>query len=61
MASSTDYVFTRDYLDNNRINLQHYLAVQLFGYRIHPSSSSSQSSESTYSANKQAPISRPSG
>ncbi|KAK6838348.1 hypothetical protein RU639_000664 [Aspergillus parasiticus] len=37
MASSADYVFTRDYLDNNRINLQHYLAVQLFGYRIHPS------------------------
>ncbi|KAJ6024644.1 hypothetical protein N7540_005441 [Penicillium herquei] len=37
MASSKDYVFTRDYLDNNRINLQHYLSVQLFGYHIHPS------------------------
>ncbi|KAJ5100281.1 hypothetical protein N7456_006333 [Penicillium angulare] len=37
MAASKDYVFTRDYLDNNRINLQHYLAVQLFGYHIHPS------------------------
>lgn len=52
MSSSPDYVFTRDYLDNNRydhstllfclayiyrINLQHYLVVQLFGYRIHPS------------------------
>ncbi|KAJ5690742.1 hypothetical protein N7462_005134 [Penicillium macrosclerotiorum] len=35
--ASTDYVFTRDYLDNNRINLQHYLTVQLFGYHIHPS------------------------
>ncbi|KAI1829096.1 hypothetical protein N7451_012667 [Penicillium sp. IBT 35674x] len=37
MSSAKDYVFTRDYLDNNRINLQHYLAVQLFGYHIHPS------------------------
>ncbi|KNG82022.1 hypothetical protein ANOM_010255 [Aspergillus nomiae NRRL 13137] len=37
MASSPEYVFSRDYLDNNRINLQHYLVVQLFGYRIHPS------------------------
>ncbi|GIJ84009.1 hypothetical protein Asppvi_002842 [Aspergillus pseudoviridinutans] len=37
MSSSPEYVFTRDYLDNNRINLQHYLVVQLFGYRIHPS------------------------
>ncbi|KAE8373314.1 hypothetical protein BDV26DRAFT_285208 [Aspergillus bertholletiae] len=37
MTSSPDYVFTRDSLDNNRINLQHYLVVQLFGYRIHPS------------------------
>ncbi|GFF39398.1 hypothetical protein IFM46972_05873 [Aspergillus udagawae] len=36
-SSSPEYVFTRDYLDNNRINLQHYLVVQLFGYRIHPS------------------------
>ncbi|KAE8409563.1 hypothetical protein BDV37DRAFT_267760 [Aspergillus pseudonomiae] len=37
MASSPEYVFSRDHLDNNRINLQHYLVVQLFGYRIHPS------------------------
>ncbi|PKX94356.1 uncharacterized protein P174DRAFT_460432 [Aspergillus novofumigatus IBT 16806] len=37
MSSSPEYVFTRDYLDNNRINLQHYLVVQLFGYRTHPS------------------------
>ncbi|KAE8374948.1 hypothetical protein BDV26DRAFT_268828 [Aspergillus bertholletiae] len=31
-----DYVFTRDFLDNNRINLQHYLWIELFGYHIHP-------------------------
>ncbi|KAH1612256.1 hypothetical protein KXX21_002817 [Aspergillus fumigatus] len=37
ISSSPEYVFSRDYLDNNRINLQHYLVVQLFGYRIHPS------------------------
>ncbi|KAI1496242.1 S-adenosyl-L-methionine-dependent methyltransferase [Biscogniauxia marginata] len=36
MASGPDYVFTRDYLDNNRINLQHYLWRQLFGYLTHP-------------------------
>ncbi|KAJ5715182.1 uncharacterized protein N7483_012363 [Penicillium malachiteum] len=36
-SSSKDYVFTRDYLDNNRINLQHSLSVQLFGYHIHQS------------------------
>jgi len=36
MTSSVDYVFTRDYFDNNRINLQHYLWVELFGYLIHP-------------------------
>ncbi|OJJ69856.1 hypothetical protein ASPBRDRAFT_678263 [Aspergillus brasiliensis CBS 101740] len=32
-----NYVFTRDYHDNNRINLQHYLWTELFGYHIHPS------------------------
>ncbi|KAL4967687.1 class I SAM-dependent methyltransferase [Aspergillus stella-maris] len=31
------YVFARDFRDNNRINLQHYLWVELFGYHIHPS------------------------
>ncbi|KAE8138749.1 hypothetical protein BDV38DRAFT_291811 [Aspergillus pseudotamarii] len=31
-----DYVLTRDFLDNNRINLQHYLWIELFGYHIHP-------------------------
>ncbi|CZT23716.1 uncharacterized protein RCC_09430 [Ramularia collo-cygni] len=36
MAPS-DYVFNRDYLDNNRINLQHYLWREIFGYLIHPS------------------------
>ncbi|KAL4938411.1 hypothetical protein BDV06DRAFT_215136 [Aspergillus oleicola] len=34
--ASTDYVFTRDLLYNNRINLQHYLWIELFGYHIHP-------------------------
>ncbi|KAI1321364.1 S-adenosyl-L-methionine-dependent methyltransferase [Xylariaceae sp. FL0255] len=36
MASEPEYVFTRDYIDNNRINLQHYQWVELFGYHIHP-------------------------
>ncbi|KAL8782129.1 MAG: hypothetical protein Q9213_005663 [Squamulea squamosa] len=36
MTSAVDYVFTRDYVDNNRINLQHYLWTELFGYHIHP-------------------------
>ncbi|KAA8627694.1 umta methyltransferase family protein [Pyrenophora tritici-repentis] len=36
MAENPDYVFTRDYIDNNRINLQHYLWVELFGYLTHP-------------------------
>ncbi|QKX57692.1 uncharacterized protein TRUGW13939_04810 [Talaromyces rugulosus] len=37
MASTTpDYVFTRDYLDNNRMNLQHYQWIALFGYLLHP-------------------------
>lgn len=31
-----DYVFTRNYLDNNRINLQHYLCADHFGSLIHP-------------------------
>ncbi|KAE8154228.1 hypothetical protein BDV25DRAFT_126700 [Aspergillus avenaceus] len=37
MTNDPDYIFSRNYLDNNRINLQHYLVVQLFGYHIHPS------------------------
>ncbi|RYP89415.1 hypothetical protein DL769_000066 [Monosporascus sp. CRB-8-3] len=36
MPSEPEYVFTRDYIDNNRINLQHYLWVELFGYLTHP-------------------------
>ncbi|KAI0419308.1 S-adenosyl-L-methionine-dependent methyltransferase [Xylaria grammica] len=35
MAVEPEYVFTRDYLDNSRINLQHYQWVQLFGYHLH--------------------------
>nr|XP_001396471.2 hypothetical protein ANI_1_800114 [Aspergillus niger CBS 513.88] len=31
-----EYVFPRDYLDNNRINLQHYLSTEIFGYFLHP-------------------------
>ncbi|KAI3399718.1 hypothetical protein diail_5785 [Diaporthe ilicicola] len=31
-----DYVFTRDFLDNNRINLLHSLWVKIFGYVAHP-------------------------
>ncbi|KAJ8117548.1 hypothetical protein ONZ43_g4185 [Nemania bipapillata] len=33
---ASEYVFTPDYVDNNRINLQHYLWCKIFGYRIHP-------------------------
>ncbi|KAI0204004.1 hypothetical protein F4808DRAFT_416593 [Astrocystis sublimbata] len=36
MPSEPEYVFTRDYIDNNRINLQHYQWVELFGYHLHP-------------------------
>ncbi|KAB8258652.1 S-adenosyl-L-methionine-dependent methyltransferase [Aspergillus pseudonomiae] len=36
MAQKPDYVLTRDYLDNNRVNLHHYLSVELFGYHTHP-------------------------
>ncbi|KAI0812859.1 S-adenosyl-L-methionine-dependent methyltransferase [Xylaria sp. FL0064] len=34
--SQPEYVFTRDYIDRNRINLQHYQWVNLFGYHLHP-------------------------
>ncbi|KAI1496605.1 UMTA methyltransferase family protein [Biscogniauxia marginata] len=38
MASKTDnYVFTRDMLDNSRLNLFHHLWTKSFGYVIHPS------------------------
>ncbi|KAG6357744.1 hypothetical protein INS49_013623 [Diaporthe citri] len=36
MSTRPECVFTRDYVDSNRINLQHYIWVELFGYRIHP-------------------------
>ncbi|KAI0173876.1 UMTA methyltransferase family protein [Pestalotiopsis sp. NC0098] len=36
MAAKTDYVFTRDFLDNNRINLMHHLWTKTFGYLFHP-------------------------
>ncbi|KAE8143894.1 S-adenosyl-L-methionine-dependent methyltransferase [Aspergillus pseudotamarii] len=36
MALKPEYVLTRDYLDNNRINLHHYLCVEFFGYHTHP-------------------------
>ncbi|KUI58944.1 Demethylmenaquinone methyltransferase [Cytospora mali] len=36
MAPKVDYIFTRDYLDNNRINLMHSLWTKVFGYVIHP-------------------------
>ncbi|KAI0143469.1 S-adenosyl-L-methionine-dependent methyltransferase [Xylariaceae sp. FL1272] len=37
MATAPDYVMTRDCPDNNRINLQHYLSCDIFGYITHPS------------------------
>ncbi|EFY94347.2 UMTA methyltransferase family protein [Metarhizium robertsii ARSEF 23] len=36
MSSNDGYVFTRDYLDNNRINLMHSLWTKVFGYAVHP-------------------------
>ncbi|KAF2962934.1 hypothetical protein GQX73_g10636 [Xylaria multiplex] len=36
MSNPPEYVFTRDLIDNNRINLQHYQWVELFGYHLHP-------------------------
>ncbi|RAL07150.1 uncharacterized protein BO97DRAFT_464664 [Aspergillus homomorphus CBS 101889] len=43
MASEAkdQYVFDRSYLDNARINVQHYFICQVFGYHIHPSISTS--------------------
>ncbi|KAI0547127.1 S-adenosyl-L-methionine-dependent methyltransferase [Xylaria curta] len=37
MANESKYIFTRDYVDNNRINLGHYQFTELFGYLLHPS------------------------
>ncbi|KAI1819537.1 S-adenosyl-L-methionine-dependent methyltransferase [Xylaria intraflava] len=36
MPAKPEYLFTRDYIDNNRINLQHYQWIELFGYHLHP-------------------------
>ncbi|RAH47760.1 class I SAM-dependent methyltransferase [Aspergillus brunneoviolaceus CBS 621.78] len=36
MSEKPTYVLTRDYLDNIRLNLHHYLCVELFGYHTHP-------------------------
>ncbi|KAI1205771.1 S-adenosyl-L-methionine-dependent methyltransferase [Annulohypoxylon truncatum] len=36
MASKTDYVFPRDFIDNTRINLMHHIWTKIFGYNIHP-------------------------
>ncbi|CAJ2505409.1 Uu.00g128030.m01.CDS01 [Anthostomella pinea] len=36
MSTKAEYVFTRDFLDNNRINLMHTLWAKIFGYLIHP-------------------------
>ncbi|KAI1402161.1 S-adenosyl-L-methionine-dependent methyltransferase [Hypoxylon fuscum] len=36
MSSENDYVLTRDYLENSRLNLFHYQWVELFGYHTHP-------------------------
>ncbi|KAL4876891.1 hypothetical protein BJY04DRAFT_231183 [Aspergillus karnatakaensis] len=34
--NGTDYVLTRDIVDNSRLNLQHYLWIEIFGYHINP-------------------------
>ncbi|KAI0388601.1 S-adenosyl-L-methionine-dependent methyltransferase [Xylariaceae sp. FL0594] len=36
-STPPEYMFNRNYVDNNRINLQHYQWVELFGYHLHPS------------------------
>ncbi|KAI1287224.1 S-adenosyl-L-methionine-dependent methyltransferase [Xylaria venustula] len=36
MPPNPEYLFTRDLIDNNRINLQHYQWIELFGYHVHP-------------------------
>ncbi|OTB02026.1 hypothetical protein M426DRAFT_322986 [Hypoxylon sp. CI-4A] len=37
MGSEDDYIFTRDFIDNTRINLMHHVWTKFFGYSIHPS------------------------
>ncbi|KAI1366315.1 UMTA methyltransferase family protein [Xylaria arbuscula] len=36
MASEDNYLFTRDFLDNTRLNLMHHIWTKIFGYNIHP-------------------------
>ncbi|PLB54707.1 hypothetical protein P170DRAFT_452406 [Aspergillus steynii IBT 23096] len=36
MSQPPSYVLPRDHLDNVRLNLHHYLCVELFGYHTHP-------------------------
>ncbi|KAG6364263.1 hypothetical protein INS49_005862 [Diaporthe citri] len=36
VAPRDDYIFSRDFLDINRMNLLHSLWVKIFGYVIHP-------------------------
>ncbi|KAI8944152.1 UMTA methyltransferase family protein [Xylaria longipes] len=36
MTSKDEYIFTRDFLDNNRVNLMHHIWTKIFGYNIHP-------------------------
>ncbi|KAF2692028.1 hypothetical protein K458DRAFT_286569 [Lentithecium fluviatile CBS 122367] len=36
MVVKPEYTFTRDLIDNNRVNPQHHLWIQLFGYHVHP-------------------------
>ncbi|KAI1761228.1 S-adenosyl-L-methionine-dependent methyltransferase [Hypoxylon sp. FL1150] len=36
MTSEDNYILTRDFLENSRLNLFHYQWVEVFGYRTHP-------------------------
>ncbi|KAI0891817.1 S-adenosyl-L-methionine-dependent methyltransferase [Annulohypoxylon nitens] len=40
MDSKNEYIFTRDFLDNTRINMMHHIWTKIFGYNIHPKISS---------------------
>ncbi|XDG05653.1 hypothetical protein ABKA04_005268 [Annulohypoxylon sp. FPYF3050] len=36
MDSKNENIFTRDFLDNTRINMMHHIWTRIFGYNIHP-------------------------
>ncbi|KAI2602805.1 S-adenosyl-L-methionine-dependent methyltransferase [Hypoxylon sp. NC1633] len=36
MSTENNYILSRDYIDNSRLNLYHYQWVEVFGYRTHP-------------------------